>query len=46
MKKGWKSQVAKVTGGNQKLDRKVMKMKTSWDEVEKILNTSAKIKKK
>lgn len=46
MKKGWKSQIAKVTGANPKLDRKVLKMKRSWDEVSGILNSSGKKKKK
>ncbi len=46
MKKNWKSKVAKVTGGNQNFDKKIMKMKSSWDEVEGILNSSVKKKKK
>ena len=46
MKRNWKSQVAKVTGTNQKLDRKVLKMKRSWDEVSDLLNTGMKKKKK
>lgn len=46
MKKGWKSQIAKVTGTNPKLDRKILRMKKSWDEVSGILNSSAKKKKK
>lgn len=45
MKKGWKSQVAKVTGGNPKLDKKVMKLKASWDEVESLLNNNGRRKK-
>jgi hypothetical protein len=46
MKQTWKSKVAKVTGNNRNLDRKVMRMKSSWDEVQKILNTATKKKKK
>jgi hypothetical protein len=46
MKKNWKSKVAKATGGNQNIDRKVMKLKSSWDEVEGMLNGSIKTKKK
>lgn len=46
MKKNWKTKVAKVTGGNNKLDKKVMKLKSSWDEVEGILNKPVKKKKK
>lgn len=46
MKKGWKSQLAKATGGNRNIDRKIMKLKSSWDEVEDILNKSVKKKRK
>ena len=46
MTKGWKSKVAKVTGRNHALDRKFMKLKASWDEVEGILNKASKKKKK
>lgn len=46
MSKSWKSKVAKATGGNRNLDRKIMKMKASWDEVEGILNKAVKKKKK
>lgn len=46
MKSNWKSQVAKVTGTNPKFDRKVLKMKRSWDEVSNLLNSSVKKKKK
>lgn len=46
MSKSWKSKVAKATGGNRNLDRKIMKMKRSWDEVEDILNKAVKKKKK
>jgi hypothetical protein len=46
MKKNWKTKVAKATGGNRSLDKRVMKLKTSWDEVEDILNKSVKKKRK
>jgi hypothetical protein len=46
MKQNWKSKVAKATGGNNNLDKKVMKIKTSWDEVEGMLNKSVKKKRK
>jgi len=46
MKKTWKSKIAKATGGNRTLDRKVMRLKASWDEVESILNNSVKKKKR
>ncbi len=46
MKKTWKSKVAKATGGNRELDRKVMRLKSSWDEVEGILSKSVKKKRK
>ncbi|MDF2510241.1 MAG: hypothetical protein K0S04_107 [Herbinix sp.] len=46
MKKSWKSKVAKVTAGNRELDRKFMKLKSSWDEVEGILSKSVKKKRK
>lgn len=46
MKKNWKTKVAKVTGGNRSLNKRVMKLKSSWDEVEDILNKSMKKKKK
>lgn len=46
MKKSWKWKVAKVTGYNRKLDRKILKLKASWDEVEDILNKSVKKKRK
>jgi hypothetical protein len=44
--KSWKSQVAKVTGMNPKFDRKVLRLKKSWDEVSNLLNSVAKKKKK
>lgn len=46
MSKGWKAQIAKFTGRNHSLDRKFMKLKASWDEVESILNKAVKKKKK
>jgi hypothetical protein len=46
MKKNWKSKVAKATGGNPNFDKRVLKLKSSWDEVEGILNSTVKKKKK
>ncbi len=46
MKKDWKYKLAKITGSNYKLNKKVMKLKRSWDEVEEILNKSTKSKKR
>lgn len=46
MKNDWKAKVAKATGGNHKMDRKILKLKASWDEVEGILNKSVKKKTK
>lgn len=46
MKKSWKSKVAKATGANRDLDRKFLKLKSSWDEVEGILSKSVKKKRK
>jgi len=46
MKKDWKAKLARITGRNPKLDRKILQLKKSWDEVEDMLNKSVKIKKK
>ncbi|HHV09245.1 MAG TPA: hypothetical protein GXX75_03060 [Clostridiales bacterium] len=46
MNKGWKSKIAKATGGNRELDRKIMRLKASWDEVEGLINKPAKKKRK
>ena len=46
MKKSWKCKIAKATGGNYNLNKKMCRLKSSWDEVEKILNGAAKRKKK
>lgn len=46
MKNNWKYKLSRVTGGNPKLDRKILKLKSSWDEVEKMLNSSTKKKGK
>lgn len=40
-----KHKVAKATGGNYKLNRKIMKLKRSWDEVEGMLNGSGRNKR-
>ncbi len=46
MKKNWKYKMAKATGSNYKLNKKVLQLKRSWDEVEGILNSSMKKKKR
>lgn len=46
MKKSWKHKVAKATGSNYKLNKKALQLKRSWDEVEGILNSAVKRKKK
>jgi hypothetical protein len=46
MKKTWKSSIARATGNNHKLNKKILKLKSSWDEVEGILNGSVKKKKR
>jgi len=46
MKKSWKHQIARMTGTNYKFNRKVLQLKSSWDEVSKLLNTSVQKKKK
>lgn len=46
MKPNWKSKIAKATGGNRNIDRKILRLKSSWDEVEDILNKSVKKKRK
>lgn len=46
MKKNWKYKLAKITGSNYKLNKKIMQLKRSWDEVEGILNQAAKNNKK
>jgi len=45
MKKTWKSKVARATGNNHKFNKKILKLKSSWDEVEGMLNNSVKKKK-
>ena len=42
----WKLKVARATGSNYKLNKKIMQIKRSWDEVEGILNKAAKKKRK
>ncbi|HKL78867.1 MAG TPA: hypothetical protein VJZ06_10530 [Mobilitalea sp.] len=46
MKKNWKSKVAKATGNNYKLNKKVLRIKRSWDEVEGMLNGAVQRKKR
>lgn len=45
MRKKWKHKMAKATGRNYKLNKKIMQLKRSWDEVEGIINGSVKNKK-
>ena len=40
-----KKKMAKATGSNYKLNRKVMQLKRSWDEVEGMLNGTIKKKR-
>ena len=42
MSKKLKYKIAKATGSNYMLNRKIMQLKRSWDEVEGILNGSYK----
>jgi hypothetical protein len=46
MKRSWKYKIAKITGGNPNLNKKICRLKCSWDEVEKILNGAGKRKRK
>lgn len=46
MKKGVKWKIAKATGSNYKLNKKALQMKRSWEEVETILNSAMKRKKR
>lgn len=42
----WKAKLARATSGNIELNKKALKMKKSWDEVEKLLQPNKKTKKK
>lgn len=46
MKKSFKSEIAKATSQNIELNKKVLQMKTSWDEVEGLLKSTTKPKKR
>ncbi len=46
LKKSWKSKLAQATNGNQELNKKALQMRKSWDEVEKLLQSSGKANKK
>lgn len=46
MNRKLKYKLAKITGRNYKLNKKVMQLKRSWDEVEGIINGPAKKKKR
>lgn len=45
MNKKLKSKISRATGNNYKLNKKILQLKRSWDEVEGIIN-NVKIKKK
>lgn len=45
MKNTWKLQISKITGNYPKIDKKLFRIKKSWDEVSGILNTGKKKKK-
>ena len=46
MSQKWKHKLARATGSNYKLNRKIMQLKRSWDEVEGMLNGTVKKKRK
>jgi hypothetical protein len=46
MKNDWKLQISKMTGNYPKIDKKLFRIKRSWDEVAGIINTGIKKKKK
>lgn len=41
-----KQRIAKVTGSHMEIDKKFMDMKKSWDEVDKLLESTSKKNKK
>lgn len=45
MTKSLKSKIARATACNYKLNKKIVRLKCSWDEVEAILNGAIKKKK-
>ncbi|NLJ97218.1 MAG: hypothetical protein GX321_08690 [Clostridiales bacterium] len=46
MKINLKQKIARATAGNKKLNKKIMQIKRSWDEVEGIINGTPKKRKK
>ncbi len=46
MKLSVKQRIAKVTGSHMEIDKKFMDMKKSWDEVDKLLESTSKKNKK
>lgn len=46
MKNDWRLQVSRVTGNYPQIDKKLFRIKKSWDEVASIINTGMKKKKK
>jgi hypothetical protein len=45
MKKTWKTKIARATGNSHNFNKKILKLKASWDEVEGMLNNTVKKKK-
>lgn len=46
MKKTWKQMVAKKTANYRNLDKRALTMKSSWDEVSKLLDGAVTKKRK
>lgn len=46
MKKKLKNKISRATGCNYKLNKKILQLKRSWDEVECILNNVVNKKKR
>lgn len=46
MKKKWKGKLAQISNGNLELNRKALKMKRSWDEIDGILDALGKGKRR
>lgn len=42
----WRKSLAQMTGNYRELDKKALRMKKSWDEVEKLLSKSGSGKNK
>lgn len=46
MKKKWKGKLAQLSNSNRDLNRKALKIKHSWDEVDSILSSLGKGKRR